>query len=36
MSSALGSNGIIWGMIGCQGFLLVSGVTLLLFVQTKD
>ncbi|MDC0428944.1 hypothetical protein OAL71_00025 [Phycisphaerales bacterium] len=36
MSSALGSNGIIWGMIGCQGFLLVSGVTLLLFGQTKD
>jgi O-antigen/teichoic acid export membrane protein len=35
MGPSLGTSGIIWGMVGSQCFLLVSGVTLLFFDQPK-
>jgi membrane associated rhomboid family serine protease len=36
MGPSLGTSGIIWGMVGSQCFLLVSGVTLLFFDQPKN
>ena len=36
MGPSLGTSGIIWGMVGSQCFLLVSGVTLLFFGQPKN
>ena len=36
MGPSLGPSGIIWGMVGSQCFLLVSGVTLLFFYQSKN
>ena len=36
MGPSLGTSGIIWGMVGSQCFLLVSGVTLLFFDQSKN
>ena len=36
MGPSLDTSGIIWGMVGSQCFLLVSGVTLLFFDQPKN
>ncbi|MDE0888625.1 MAG: hypothetical protein OSA40_04110 [Phycisphaerales bacterium] len=36
MGPQIGPHGIIWGMIGSQSFLLVSGMTLLLFSRPRD